>query len=876
METAGSGIFDYTYDSKHNLTEATNGTVKEQYTYDGMGNALTATLSKVEGTPDVSETIKGGNTYSNNGNLIASVTGANGCTTSYTYGSALSKMIGAATIITDPNGTSAVTNYANDGRVTSSWISSYISVYRTYNAKKLLTKLDRGGYNKIGNDSTKYHQYYNFTYDDFGNTTQISVGDSSWYYLGAYTYGVHDGLLTQMAYGNGATVGYTYDKFGRTIQTDTSSGDHYTYAYTGDGQLCQMRDVYGNLLYCYNYDTLGRLIGSSMKSGSTVTLQTQHQYDDANRLCKQTWALPGKTYQESFVYDSDNGRLTNKNVKLPTNETANITLGYDDLSRVSTVTTPAATTNYAYAGALYGGSTTGLVSELTTTSVHTGGSVFTPLHLRYTYDALGNILSETRLNPDNTTAESTAYTYDNQSQLTQAVSSVNGTWNYQYDTYGNIRGNSHGSASISYTYGDTNWRDLLTAVSGTKNGISFSGTYTYDGAGNPTGYYNVGDLSAWTMTWRNGRELATAGNGIHSVSYDYDVNGLRTYKIVDGVRHDYVYASGQFLRETFTQSGTDYVLDFLYDQSGRPYMLYLTTTTAGTTASRPLYYVLNLQGDVIYLVNTAGVAEASYAYDPYGSILSSTGSLANVNPLRYRGYYYDTETGFYYLQSRYYDPIVKRFLNADSYASTGQGFVGYNMFAYCNNNPIIFLDKTGNSLSPTTYVIDECGHGQSSCTINNLRDLDDRTARWNAQQKNDDNKAAYLNDCYVSSCVLGEFVAGKDINKDSFGKFLLSIGFSIVSSGISPFIGIPLSALSASQRLFWILDDTPSLCEGHSYYCYYIDKKTCESYYYVYGEEYVSECHTAYYVIWEKGIYGEPEVFIGVDSTTYWKEYPRR
>ena len=876
VETAGSGTFDYTYDSKHNLTEATNGTVKEQYTYDGMGNALTATLSKVEGTPDVSETIKGGNTYSNNGNLIASVTGANGCTTSYTYGSALSKMIGAATIITDPNGTSAVTNYANDGRVTSSWISSYISVYRTYNAKKMLTKLDRGGYNKIGNDSTKYHQYYNFTYDDFGNTTQISVGDSSWYYLGAYTYGVHDGLLTQMAYGNGATVGYTYDKFGRTIQTDTSSGDHYTYAYTGDGKLCQMRDVYGNLLYCYNYDTLGRLIGSSMKSGSTVTLQTQHQYDDANRLCKQTWALPGKTYQESFVYDSDNGRLTNKNVKLPTNETANITLGYDDLSRVSTVTTPAATTNYAYAGALYGGSTTGLVSELTTTSVHTGGSVFTPLHLRYTYDALGNILSETRLNPDNTTAESTAYTYDNQSQLTQAVSSVNGTWNYQYDTYGNIRGNSHGSDSISYTYGDTNWRDLLTAVSGTKNGISFSGTYTYDGAGNPTGYYNVGDLSAWTMTWRNGRELATAGNGIHSVSYDYDVNGLRTYKIVDGVRHDYVYASGQFLRETFTQSGTDYVLDFLYDQSGRPYMLYLTTTTAGTTASRPLYYVLNLQGDVIYLVNTAGVAEASYAYDPYGSILSSTGSLANVNPLRYRGYYYDTETGFYYLQSRYYDPIVKRFLNADSYASTGQGFVGYNMFAYCNNNPIIFLDKTGNSLSPTTYVIDECGHGQSSCTINNLRDLDDRTARWNAQQKNDDNKAAYLNDCYVSSCVLGEFVAGKDINKDSFGKFLLSIGFSIVSSGISPFIGIPLSALSASQRLFWILDDTPSLCEGHSYYCYYIDKKTCESYYYVYGEEYVSECHTAYYVIWEKGIYGEPEVFIGVDSTTYWKEYPRR
>ena len=126
---------------------------------------------------------------------------------------------------------------------------------------------------------------------------------------------------------------------------------------------------------------------------------------------------------------------------------------------------------------------------------------------------------------------------------------------------------------INYTYGDSNWRDLLTAVSGTKNGNSFSGSYVYDGAGNPTSFYNVGDLSTWTMTWKNGRELATASNGTHSVSYDYDVNGLRTYKIVDGVRHDYVYASGQLLRESLTLDGHSCVYDFLYDQSGRPYML---------------------------------------------------------------------------------------------------------------------------------------------------------------------------------------------------------------------------------------------------------------------------------------------------------------
>ncbi len=81
--------------------------------------------------------------------------------------------------------------------------------------------------------------------------------------------------------------------------------------------------------------------------------------------------------------------------------------------------------------------------------------------------------------------------------------------------------------------------------------------------------------------------------------------------------------------------------------------------------------------------------------DSWGKLISSSGSLADINPLRYRGYYYDVETGFYYLQSRYYDPVVSRFINADTYASTGDGLLGYNMFAYCGNNPVCYSDPTG-------------------------------------------------------------------------------------------------------------------------------------------------------------------------------------
>lgn len=86
---------------------------------------------------------------------------------------------------------------------------------------------------------------------------------------------------------------------------------------------------------------------------------------------------------------------------------------------------------------------------------------------------------------------------------------------------------------------------------------------------------------------------------------------------------------------------------------------------------------------------------ATYEYDAWGKLISSSGSLAEITPLRYRGYYYDTETGFYYLQSRYYDPVVSRFISADSYASTGDGLLGYNMFAYCGNNPVCYSDSTG-------------------------------------------------------------------------------------------------------------------------------------------------------------------------------------
>ncbi|PWL93868.1 MAG: hypothetical protein DBY08_04205 [Clostridiales bacterium] len=111
------------------------------------------------------------------------------------------------------------------------------------------------------------------------------------------------------------------------------------------------------------------------------------------------------------------------------------------------------------------------------------------------------------------------------------------------------------------------------------------------------------------------------------------------------------------------------------------------------------YYIRNLQNDIVGILDSSGTQVVEYAYDTWGKLESVTGAMAETigreNPLRYRGYYYDEETGFYYLQSRYYDPETGRFLNADETVLTGQGITSGNMYAYCANNPVMNYDPSG-------------------------------------------------------------------------------------------------------------------------------------------------------------------------------------
>ncbi len=283
-------------------------------------------------------------------------------------------------------------------------------------------------------------------------------------------------------------------------------------------------------------------------------------------------------------------------------------------------------------------------------------------------------------------------------------------YDYTYDTAGNIRTVAEdGVVTQTYSYSTGDWKDLLVSVNG--NSIS------YDGAGNPISYPRFEDGVDYYMVWNQGRQLtyldyATAADNETQIYYSYDADGIRTSKTVTKgttstatTTHSYITQNGKVVRETIGTGATAKVLDFIYDADGRPFALRYSTN--GGSSFTIYYYVLNLQGDVVALMTENRTIVAKYSYNAWGEILAVTDSndniitsathIGNLNPLRYRGYYYDTETNFYYLQSRYYDPTIHRFISADSYTSTGQGFVGYNMFAYCNNNPVIYFDATGSS-----------------------------------------------------------------------------------------------------------------------------------------------------------------------------------
>ena len=464
-----------------------------------------------------------------------------------------------------------------------------------------------------------------------------------------------------MTFGNDQTVQYSYDKFDRTTKEQYNNVT-YEYAYDASGQLAKQTSTAGEE-YNYEYDSLGRLIRSNEYNDGTFEQRTEHIYDASNRLTKQNWYNAGGVTTMSYAYSTTTGLLTSLNATVQ-NSSIPVTYTYQGANQLRSKAIGSVMTKaYNYCYNEDGGYRAALPNYVNYRD-SSGNLIYGD---NCHYDSNGRLVKI--LDSGSSTTTRAIYGYDQQGQLTSAT--VGGTsYTYTYDTAGNIQSKKVGSTTTNYTYGNSAWRDLLTAYNG--------GSITYSG-GNPTKYYDGS-----TFTWTQGRRLATAKVGSTNISYTYDMAGVRSSKTVGSTKYNFTTLSGLVIRQT----GGGKTIDFVYDENNQPLAMKYNNTL--------YYYVLNAQGDVVRIVNSSRSVVASYTYDPWGKIISSSGTLADINPLRYRGYYYDTETGFYYLQSRYYDPEIGRFINADSYASTdATGLLSTNMFAYCENDPVNKSDPTG-------------------------------------------------------------------------------------------------------------------------------------------------------------------------------------
>ena len=297
----------------------------------------------------------------------------------------------------------------------------------------------------------------------------------------------------------------------------------------------------------------------------------------------------------------------------------------------------------------------------------------------YSYDSLGQLKRENNVDLDKTIV----YTYDNGGNITTKTE-------YPYTTETAL-----GTATKTITYGyDTEWKDKLTSYDGQ--------TITYDAIGNPLIYRN-----GMSFTWQ-GRQMKNANLNGTSVSYKYNSDGLRSYKKVGETVSEYEYLGDKLVYEK--RGSTQF--HYRYDASGT---LASIKRVKASGSSYTVYVICNSRGDIDELRNENGSLYARYVYDTWGNTLhildangaeiTNNSSLAVQNPFRYRGYYYDSESGLYYVSSRYYDPEIGRFINTDSQLNAKDGILGYNSFAYCNNNPIMYSDPSGHSITLACIIV---------------------------------------------------------------------------------------------------------------------------------------------------------------------------
>ena len=607
---------------------------------------------------------------------------------------------------------------------------STVTVYKNY-ANGLQKEQVTSGYQRI-----KYQ------YDDAGKLTtirQYDITNGTETLMAEQTVDYDGGLLKDVGFG-GTQYSQEYNTTGMLTSIKRDGQNMLTYSYntnTNNGYSSLQSKTYANgqieeynyinndvqvshkqsstsqtgAVYTYNNDASDRLI-SATKSQNSVNLLT-YDYSNMYNNYNPSYSMSGElkywlTYQSNI--DRFRGYVNNATLSITQNDAVVNTLNtinthnvrdqlvsesigsytsnytYDTLDRVSNVVSSYGNTiisnkTYNYKTYVIDGETyvSNMVSSIVdNTSANSDFNMYSEYNAKgqitrltykgeffdYTYDALNRLKTENYNNYYTAT-----YNYDSGNRLISKDIANYGIVNYNHNTQGQL---------TSYTeYGSTYY-------------------FAYDELGNPVKYKVNSPSANDNFTWTEGRKLASGTLNGNTFSYEYDVNGMRYKKTVNGRTTEYYYVGDRLVAENRINNGG--FIYYLYDSTGIAGMIF---------EGEYYFFVKNTLGDVVCITDTSGEIEGYYTYESWGYAIDAIGYMAEINPFRYRGYYYDNETGFYYLQTRYYDPSTMRFINADDYeliptlASTlGQ----LSLYSYCNNNPVMYTDETGESLTVAAII----------------------------------------------------------------------------------------------------------------------------------------------------------------------------
>ena len=477
------------------------------------------------------------------------------------------------------------------------------------------------------------------------------------------------GDLSAVTYANGWREEYAYS--GRTLQSVTLKEGNIqntviSYGYTGNEltSITQGNGYAAQLTYGFEE--------SKTESESTVSGEVnasyRYEYGEKSGNLKSIESTLGDgshTRTETLEYaEGEYGELTSWG-----DDWLAVLYGYDGIGRLSTRKVRVGNTErqqlrYEYADRAEGEETylSGRIGKITNET--------TNAYQTYSYDSKGYVSRYY----NSGSGEEYSYTYDGLGRLT-----TDGVKEYTYDHLNNVtRIESGGNLTELYGYAMRPTQLAITVENGSMK------YYRYDEQGNMTLYKGGSFSDTDNLYWTRGNLLSYGSIGGY-FNYRYGPDNLRYYKLAQGKITKYYWSGNTLMGESTGESYTQYI----YDASG----------IAGMICEGSYYYFeKNLFGDVVKAYDANGTEVAAFRYDAYGNILYESGSMAEKVKIRYRGYYYDAETGFYYLQSRYYAPSICRFISSDQYEliSTLSQIPGQlNLYAYCNNNPVMFTDESG-------------------------------------------------------------------------------------------------------------------------------------------------------------------------------------